>query len=111
MHQQGQREARSRGYTQRRFERGKLQMEDAAMLLGVSRRQIYRLLGRIPSDGSEALVSWKGGRPSNRSFTTEFRMRGVDVVRENYSDFGPMLAAEYLTERYKITISYETLRT
>ncbi|WP_419198151.1 helix-turn-helix domain-containing protein [Novosphingobium resinovorum] len=100
----------SRYDTLRRFERGELRIEDAAMLLGVSRRQIYRLLGRLRSDGPEALVSWKRGRPSNRSFTAEFRTRVVDLVRENYSDFGPTLAAEYLAERHKITISHETLR-
>jgi transposase len=100
----------SRYDTLRRFERGELRIEDAAMLLGVSRRQVYRLLGRLRSDGPEALVSWKRGRPSNRTFSAEFRTRVVDLVRENYSDFGPTLAAEYLAERHKITISHETLR-
>jgi hypothetical protein len=94
----------SRYDTLPRFERGELRIENTAMLLGVSRRQVYRLLGRLRSDGPEALVSWKRGRPSNRSFSAEFRTRVVDLVRENYSDFGPTLAAEYLAERHKITI-------
>src|SRR3546814_17715834 len=58
----------SRYDTLRRFERGELRIEDAAMLLGICRRQVYRLLDRLRPDGTEALVSWKRGRPSNRAF-------------------------------------------
>ena len=81
----------SRYDTLLRFERGELRVEDAAMLLGICRRQVYRLLERLRADGPEALVSWKRGRSSNR-------------------DFGPTLAVEYLAERHNITISNETLR-
>ena len=61
------------------------------MLLGICRRQVYWLLGRLSADGPEALVSWKRGRSSNR-------------------DFGLTLAVEYLAERHNIIISHETLR-
>lgn len=100
----------SRYDTLLRFERGDLRIEDAAMLLGVCRRQIYRLLDRLRADGPDGLVSWKRGRPSNRAFKTELRDRVLDLVRQHYHDFGPTLAAEYLTERHHITISHETLR-
>src|SRR3546814_3954062 len=63
----------SRYDTLRRFERGELRIEDAAMLLGICRRQVYRLLDRLRADGPEALVSWKRGRPSNRAFKAELR--------------------------------------
>jgi Winged helix-turn helix len=82
----------SRHDTLLRFQRGELRVEDAAMLLGICRRQVYRLLGRLRADGPEALVSWKRGR------------------REHYRDFGPTLAVEYLAVRRNITISHETLR-
>ena len=49
----------SRHDTLLRFERGELRIEDAAMLLGVCRRQVYRLLDRLRADGPEGLVSWK----------------------------------------------------
>src|SRR3546814_17286758 len=79
------------------------------MLLGICRRQVYRLLGRLRADGPEALVSWKRGRPSNRAFKAELRDQVLGLVRENYHDFGPTLAVEYLAERHQITISHETL--
>jgi transposase len=100
----------SRYDTLRRFERGELRIEDAAMLLGVSRRQVYRLLDRLRADGPEALVSWKRGRPSNRDFGDDFRVHVLSLVREHYHDFGPTLISEYLAERHGITLSHETLR-
>ncbi|MCE7798002.1 ISNCY family transposase [Sphingobium sufflavum] len=100
----------SRYDTLRRFERGELRIEDAAILLGVSGRQVYRLLGRLRADGPEALVSWKRGRPSNRDFGDDFRVHVLSLVREHYHDFGPTLISEYLAERHGITLSHETLR-
>jgi transposase len=100
----------SRYDTLLRFDRGELRAQDAAILLGVGRRQIYRLLDRLRSGGPEALVSWKRGRPSNRAFKTELRDQVLDLVRQHYHDFGPTLAAEYLVERHQISISHETLR-
>lgn len=100
----------SRYDTLRRLERGDLRIEDAVMLLGVCRRQVYRLLGRLRTEGPEALVSWKRGRPSNRAFKQDLRARALGLVREHYHDFGPTLAAEYLAARHSISISHETLR-
>lgn len=100
----------SRYDTLHRFERGELRIEDAAMLLGVCRRQVYRLLDRLRTGGPEALVSWKRRRTSNRAFKSELRDRTLGLVRQHYHDFGPTLAAEYLAEQHQITISHETLR-
>ena len=100
----------SRYDTLLRVKRRELRVEDAAMLLGVCRRQVYRLLGRLRADGPDALVSWKRGRSSNRDFGDAFRARVLDLVREHYHDFGPTLICEYLVERHGVTISHETLR-
>lgn len=96
--------------TLRRLERGELRVEDAAILLGVCRRQVYRLLGRYQAKGPEGLVSWKRGRPSNRAFKAELRHQVLGLIREHYHDFGPTLVAEYLADRHEIVISHETLR-
>lgn len=96
--------------TLRRLERGELRIEDAAALLGVCRRQVYRLLDRYQAKGPDGLVSWKRGRPSNRAFKAELRDQVISLVRDHYHDFGPTLAAEYLADRHQIVISHETLR-
>lgn len=100
----------SRYDTLQRVERRELRVEDAAALIGLSRRQIFRLLSRVRSGGPEALISWKRGRPSNRRYDDAFRNRVIAIIREHYHDFGPTLAAEYLLDRHGIGISHETLR-
>jgi hypothetical protein len=100
----------SRFDTLMRVERGELRVEDAAMLLGLKRRQVFRLLERLRSEGAPGVVSRKRGRPSNRRHSDALREQIIAIVRENYSDFGPTLAREYLIERHGITVACETLR-
>lgn len=100
----------SRFDTLMRVERGELRVEVAAALLGVKRRQVFRLLERLRSDGASGLVSRKRGRPSNRRYDDDFRDRVIALVREHYSGFGPTLAKEYLAERHGIILASETVR-
>lgn len=100
----------SRFDTLMRVERGELRVEDAAGLLGLKRRQVFRLLERMRSDGAAGLISHKRGQPSNRRHSDALREQIVAIVREHYHDFGPTLAREYLIERHGITVSCETLR-
>ena len=100
----------SRYDTLLRVKRRELRVDDAATLLGLSRRQISRLLDRLQTEGAEGLVSRKRGQPSNRRHSDSFRERVTALVREHYADFGPTLAMEYLAERHDIVISHETLR-
>jgi hypothetical protein len=46
---------------------GRLSVEDATGLIGVGRRQIYRLLDAFRVHGADGLISRKRGRPSNRA--------------------------------------------
>lgn len=55
-------------------------------------------------------VSRKRGQPSNRRLTESLKLRVLTLIRENYSDFGPTLAAEKLRERHDIRLSIETVR-
>jgi len=68
---------------------GRLSVEDATGLIGVGRRQIYRLLDAFRTRGPEGLISRKRGRPSNRAFGAVFRETVLAIVRERYADFGP----------------------
>lgn len=45
---------------------GRLRVEDAAQLIGLGRRQIFRLLNNIQASGPAGLISKRRGRPSNR---------------------------------------------
>lgn len=100
----------SRLDTLMRVERGELRVSDAALILDLKRRQVFRLLDRLRCDGAAGLVSRKRGQPGNRRHSDTLREQITAIVREHYADFGPTLAREYLIERHGIKVSCETLR-
>ena len=81
-----------------------------AVLMGVSRRQVSRLLRRLLADGAAGLVSKKRGRRSNRAHGAAYRSTVLQIVRDRYADFGPTLAAEKLLEIHGLPVGVETLR-
>lgn len=83
---------------------------DAARRLGLSVRQIKRLVRAWRGEGAAAVVSRRRGRPSNRRIPEAEKNRFVALVREHYADFGPTLAAEYLGADHGFGYSAETLR-
>jgi hypothetical protein len=89
---------------------GRLSVADTTGLIGVGRRQIYRLLNAFRAGGPDGLISQKRGRPSNRALGTVFRETVLSIVRERYADFGPTLAAEKLSELHGLDLGVETLR-
>ena len=89
---------------------GRLSVADATGLIGVGRRQIYRLMDAFRTRGADGLISRKRGRPSNRALGSVFRQTVLAIVRERYSDFGPTLAAEKLSELDGLNVGVETLR-
>jgi len=94
----------------RDVDRGGLPVRAAAQLLGRSERQVWRLLKAFRSDGAAGLISKRRGRPSNRRTTASVRAAVLWVVRHNYADFGPTLAAEKLAAEHGFAFSSETLR-
>src|SRR3954454_23494743 len=84
----------SRVDTLARVGRGELPVAEAAALLGLSARQVFRLLARFRAEGAPGLASRRRGRPSNRRLPDAVREAALAVVRESYPDFGPTLLAE-----------------
>jgi hypothetical protein len=78
--------------------------------LGRSERQVWRLLKAFRTAGAAGLISKKRGRPSNRRTAAAGRAAVLWVVRHNYADFGPTLAAEKLAAEHGFSFSTETLR-
>jgi transposase len=67
----------------------------AAQRLGLSLRQVKRLVQAYRGRGAARLVSARRGRPSNRLIGATERERFVSLVRRQYADFGPTLAWEH----------------
>ncbi len=85
-------------------------VEAAGTLMGVGRRQVYRLRRAFVAAGPVALASRKRGRASNHRHGETFRRTVLALVREHYPDFGPTLAAEKLAARHGVRLGVETLR-
>jgi hypothetical protein len=87
-----------------------LRIADACGLIGLQRRQVFRLLRGLKQDGAASLISKRRGKPSNHRLPAEVRTVALSIVREQYADFGPTLAAEKLAEHHGCSVSRETLR-
>ncbi len=82
----------------------------AAQLLGLERRQVFRLLRTYRAKGPAGLISRRRGRHSNRRKPEALRAEVLAIIRARYWDFGPTLAAEKLGELHGIVLGRETLR-
>jgi len=83
---------------------------DAARLLGISYRQVKRIVKKYRKVGVASLVSKRRGKPANNRITSTIKQIALALIRDNYHDFGPTLAHEKLSERHGIRCSVETLR-
>ncbi|WP_200551343.1 ISNCY family transposase [Kosakonia sp. LAM2021] len=84
--------------------------EQAADRIGISIRQVKRLVQRYRIEGPQGLVSRRRGQRPNNAFTSEFRTLVISLVRDKYPDFGPTFACEKLREIHGLALSAETLR-
>ncbi|MGR3425065.1 MAG: ISNCY family transposase [Sagittula sp.] len=89
---------------------GHLSIDDGAGLLDMSRRQVFRLLKRFREDGAASIRHRARGTAPNNRIHDAKKAFALSLVRENYADFGPTLAAEMLAERHGLKVSRETLR-
>jgi len=87
-----------------------LSQKAAARRLGLSVRQVKRLLRSYRQEGATGLVSRHRGKRANNAITASVRLAIMALVGEHYRDFGPTLAAEKLLERHSHKVSTETLR-
>ncbi|MDN7487277.1 ISNCY family transposase [Burkholderia sp. AU45274] len=82
----------------------------AAERLGLSVRQVERLVIRYREHGPSGVASGRRGRPGNRKLDEGLALRALTTIRERYADFGPTLACEKLWECHGIRLAKETVR-
>jgi len=82
----------------------------AAAVLDLSVRQAQRLLARYQDGGGAALIHRSRGRTASNRLSHGVRDYVLELVRQNYCDFGPTLAAKVILERHDVDVSRETLR-
>ena len=93
-----------------KVQRKEMRQKRAASLLGLSVRQVRRLVKRYRRDGAAGIVHQLRGIPGNRRIDEAIIDGAIAVVKEKYYDFGPTFAHEKLVELHGIVFSRETLR-
>jgi transposase len=91
------------------LEKGIKQVE-AAGILGLSSRQIRRIVKRVNLEGDKGVIHKSRGQPSKRCIADAVKAKIIGLYRSQYGDFGPTLASEKLQERDQLRVSDETLR-
>jgi hypothetical protein len=89
---------------------GTLKPWRAAERLGLTTRQIRRLVGRLREHGPAGLASRRCSKPSNNRLDAVTADRALSIIRDRYADFGPTLACEKLWECHGIRLAKETVR-
>lgn len=82
----------------------------AGALLGLTSRQIRRIMARVQQEGEAGLAHRGRGKPSNRQIPEKVKATVLKLYAQRYGDFGPTLAAEKLAERHGLVVSAETVR-
>ena len=78
--------------------------------LGLTIRQVKRLVRAYKQHGAQGLVSKQKGQVSNNKFSDKKIADIKKLVSTHYYDFGPKFATERLAEKHSIQVSKETLR-
>ena len=91
-------------------EAGAISRGTAAMQLGITHRQLKRVLKRFRQEGPVGLRSRQRGQASNRRLRTEVRQQVLDLARTRYVGFGPTLLQEKLLADAELTLSVESVR-
>ncbi len=80
----------------------------AGGIIGVTDRQVRRILARYKEEGIRGLIHRSRGREGHNRIKEEQKI--LKIYHDKYSDFGPTFASEKLWEINKIKINRETLR-
>jgi DNA-binding Lrp family transcriptional regulator len=88
----------------------RITQKTAAELVGLSSRQLRRVLKRVREEGDDGIIHRSRGKASNRRIPQKVKDNVLKLYRKQYSDFGPTFASEKLFDVHQIKLSDETLR-
>ena len=88
----------------------RITQKKAAELVGLSSRQLRRMLKRVREEGDDGISHRSRGKASNRRVPKKIKDKALKLFKEKYSDFGPTFASEKLLDVHEIKLSEETLR-
>jgi hypothetical protein len=102
---------RDRLVTLKKAKKKLITQREAGEELGLSVRQVKRLLYALKKHGDRAVIHGLRGRPSKRRIEEKIEREAVKILSAPvYEGFGPTLASEYLRKVHGIEVSKETVR-
>ncbi len=90
--------------------RSELTVVQAALVMGVSERQCYRIKARVGKAGAKGVVHGNRGRPCKRKTQEKVVKRIVELAQGKYKDFNDHHLTEKLKEQEKIELCREKVR-
>ena len=91
--------------------KGLITQKQAADQLKLTERHVRRLVSRMREQGDRTVLHGLRGRASNRRIPDAVRQQALVLLsRQEYADFGPTLASEYLAKKLGLWIGKETVR-
>jgi transposase len=104
-------EEQRRGAVLAQLTAGILTTEEAALFLGVSVRQVWRLRARYLAGGPATLAHGNRGRPSRRRLGDPLRRRVVELARSDaYKGAGDSHLTELLADHHDIHLSRQSVQ-
>ncbi|HEY0726404.1 MAG TPA: ISNCY family transposase [Pyrinomonadaceae bacterium] len=93
-----------------RVYRSELTVGQAALVLGLSERQCYRVKARVSKVGVKGVVHGNRGRPCKRKLKEKTVKRVLELARGKYQGFNDHHLTEKLKEQESIELSREQVR-
>jgi len=90
---------------------GLITHKQASIEIGVTERQVRRMIRKIRNEGDKAVIHGSTRRVGNRKIADTVKQEAIATLSQDvYKGFGPTLAAEYLASKHEQHVGRETLR-
>lgn len=87
-----------------------VRQKEAAEILGLSERQIRRIVRRVREEGAAGIIHRLRGSKAHNRIDQKIREKVLKIYEKKYEGFGAKLLSEKLEEYEGVRISKETLR-
>jgi transposase len=91
-------------------EEGYLKAKEAAEILGLSERQVYRIKARVEKEGAEGVIHRSKGKKTPLWLTEKIKDKIDHLYKTKYRGFNLTHMTEYLNQEERIKVSRESVR-
>ena len=99
-----------RFYVMQQVEDEKMTGREASQHLGLSLRQVRRLLAKYREKGAAGLIHGNRGRPAHNRVDEAIRVKIQGLAQQEYKDYNDSHFTEELSDEYGLSLSRSTVR-